>query len=105
MFYVTYYLTCHFFLPTVDDGTGVIHCCYFHPDPPPSTPPSPASPDLTRLPLGTRLHVRGGLQEYRDKKQVVAYSLRVVTDPNEESARVFRVDALYRSVYEPEPRR
>ena len=85
----------------------MIHCCYFHRGPPPTPVASsqaaaaavPAEDPLIRLPLGSKVHVRGGLQEYRDCKQVVVYSLRLVTDPNEESARVFRLDALYRSVY------
>jgi len=99
----------------IDDGTGVIHCCWFHRKPAtaptarPAGSASSAAPaarpaaHLERLELGTLLHVRGGLQEYRDKKQVVAYSLRVVTDLDEESARVCRQLELYKRVYKVKP--
>lgn len=89
---------------SVDDGTGVIHCCWFRREPPAVVPEEAAAicehdAQLPRLPLGTLVHVRGGLQEYRERKQVVAYSIRLVTDPDEESARVFRQSALYERVY------
>lgn len=117
----------------LDDGTGVIHCCFFHAKSSCTVPCDVTSTvslahvtSLTaavatckhslsdeqlykqleqlqlchyRLPLGCRVHVRGGLQEYCCSKQVVVYRIRVVLDVDEESRRAVIMDKLYREVY------
>ncbi|XP_071944809.1 CST complex subunit STN1-like, partial [Antedon mediterranea] len=110
-----------FFIYGVDDGTGVINCCCWKPNP----EPQPFFPkgDVESLPieeflnltisdslvqmmlpldLGDSIHVRGRVKRYRGDIQVSADFFEKVDDPRceREIARMLELPKLYRDVYD-----
>lgn len=99
----------------IDDGTGIIQCVKFHADDSEDECSSVDEEDtssdedaleelkdilikpLSPLELGDLVNIRGYLNVYKQQPQIIAYTLRRVSDSNEEWFRIMEIDAKLRA--------